>query len=552
MTRRSASRNPLQALRPHLEGLSALEAARAIAHPSVTIETALKAFEVDRARLVIDVYESMAHEGEARRAGGVFYTPEHVVESMLDRVALVGELLDPACGAGAFVLAIARRLGPESLTRISACDIDASALDACALALESAFPLHQKQVQVWRDTQAFASDFIRETWGGKTPDLIVGNPPYRVTGESDLPALFPHLQGEIDLYACFLSRAVERVKPGGTVALLVPDTWLTNRRSVSLRAMLVDSGVSRVVDFGKPFFAARDTRVHAVFLQAGSSDCAVESVRDNVLHPMRSAPRQELEEAVPRGWFLYRTTAEARACRALEAGGEAISMRFDVIYGLRTGDNATHVRKGAGAVPLVGGADIEAFDRRASTKHLADPSKFERSVAVQAGRAKLGVQRIRTNSSVPWRRWLEAAPVGADEIGLDSLTLLAPKSRSAELDDETCALLGVLSSSVLNRWYRLSFTDVNVKPAYLKDVPIPPPSEQLSSLVRLRLKRPGDMVIERHIDRLVAHAWGLDERDIEALESGFWGDELGRRPLPSLQEALTCASQREVAAIIVP
>lgn len=543
MTRASIRRNPLQALRTHLEGLSALDAARAVAHPSPALDAAMEALAVDRARLVIDVYESMAHGAEARRQEGVFYTPEHVVESMLDRVPVEGELLDPASGAGAFVLAIARRLGPECLTRLSTCDIDESALDACALALETTFPKHREQVRVWRQTRAFACDFIRDPWPGKTPALIIGNPPYRITGASDLPALFPHLRGEIDLYACFLSRAVERVKPKGTVALLVPDTWLTNRRSESLRTLLADAGVSRVVDYGKPFLAARDTRVHAVIVRSGSEDCAVESLRDDVLRPMQSTPRQELKEAVSRGWFLYRTTAEGRACRALEARGEAMSRRFDVIYGLRTGDNATHVQPGAGAVPLVGGADIEAFDRRASTKHLTDPSKFERNVAVQRGRAKLGIQRIRTNSRIPWRRWIEAAPLAANEVGLDSLTLLASKSPSPELDDETCALLGVLSSSLLNRWYRLSFTDVNVKPAYMRDVPIPPPSPQLSALVRQRLKRPGDLLLERHIDRLVAQAWGLDERDVQALETGFWGDELRSRPLPSLQEALTRVSQ---------
>lgn len=538
MTRAPRRRNPLLALRPHLEGLSALEAAAAIAHPTPAVEAAVETLGIDRARLVVDVYESMTLGVASRRQEGVFYTPEQLVESMLDRVPLEGELLDPACGAGAFILAIARRLGPEVLTRLSACDIDGSALDVCALALETAFPRHRDQVRAWRRTRAFASDFIRDPWPGKTPDLIVGNPPYRVTKTSDLPALFPHLRGEIDLYACFLSRAVERVSKAGTVALLVPDTWLTNRNSESLRRLLLDAGLSGIVDFGKPFLTARDTRVHAVVVCSGSKTCTVESLRDGVLRPMQPASHRALGEGVGRGWFLYRTSAEARACRALETRGEAISKRFDVIYGLRTGDNARHIGSGPGAVPLVAGADIQAFDRRSSTRHLVDPLKFERGVAAQSGRAKLGVQRIRTNSRVSWRRWIEAAPLSANEVGLDSLTLMAPKTRSAELDDETCALLGVLSSSVLNRWYRLSFTDVNVKPAYLRDVPIPPPSPHLSALVRTRLKRPEDLYLERCIDRLVVEAWELDERDIQALEMGFWGSELGRRPLPSLREAL--------------
>lgn len=543
---------PLTVLRPFFEGLDAHAAARLVAHPTTALAARLDALAVDRPRLVIDVYEALAHEADARREGGVFYTPPRVVEAMLDRVPLDGELLDPACGAGAFVLAIARRLGPGCLTRLSVCDIDEGALDACALALEAEFPNHRRDVARWRRERAHAIDFLRERWPGPAPDLIVGNPPYRVTAAADLPALFPQLSGEIDLYACFLVRALQQVSPGGNVSLLVPDTWLTNSRARRLRALLCDAGLARIVDFGKPFTAARDTRVHAVVLRRNASQCEVESLREDTLLPMAPAPREALEASKARGWFLYRTTAEARACAAMEARGEPLSKRFDVIYGLRTGSNAKHVRAGPGDVPLVSGGDLEAFDRRPSSKHLVDPDAFTRAIAKQTGRAKLGVQRIRSNSRLPWRRWVEAAPLAADEVGLDSMTLLAPFAGGPSLDDETCALLGVLCSSLLNRWYRLSFTDVNVKPAYLADVPVPPPSSKLSALVRLRLQRPGDLWLERAMDRLVAEAWGLDPRDVEALERGYWGDELARRPMPSLtdidafrtREALRAGSAR--------
>lgn len=527
---------PLTALRPFLEGLDALAAARLVAHPTGALATRLDTLDVDRARLVIDVYEALAHPSEARRQGGVFYTPPHVVEAMLDRVPLDGELLDPACGAGAFVLALARRLGPDSLSRLSACDVDAGALDACALALEAAFPGHREQVARWRRARAHAIDFLRQPWPGPMPRLIVGNPPYRVAGEADLPALFPQLSGEIDLYACFLVRALQQVGPQGTVSLLVPDTWLTNRRARSLRSLLCDAGLARVVDFGKPFAAARDTRVHAVTLRAGATRCEVESLRGEALLEMAPASRETLRASQARGWFLYRTSDEARACAAIEARGQPLSQLFEVIYGLRTGSNAKHVREGPGAVPLVSGGDVEAFDRRASSRHLVQPEAFARAIALQTGRAKLGVQRIRSNSRLPWRRWVEAAPLAPHEVGLDSMTLLVPRGGGVTLDDDTCALLGVLCSSLLNRWYRLSFTDVNVKPAYLADVPVPPTSPRLAALVRLRLQCPGDLWLERAIDRLVANAWGLDERDVDALERGYWEEELTRRPMPTLAE----------------
>lgn len=546
MTRRAPL--PLARLAPHLAGLAALDAARALAHPTGALARALAGLATDRARLIVDAFEERAGEASDRKRHGVFYTPPEVVEAMLDRLSLEGRIVDPAAGAGAFVLALARRLGVDALARIEACDIDACALDACALALEVAFgPEHRADVRRWRLTNCHVLDFLRDRWPGAAPDLVVGNPPYGLAQADDLPARFPELRGELDLFACFVLRALAIAAGTGTVGLLVPDTWLTNRRAASLRETLLErSDLAAVVDFGKPFATARDTRVHALVLRRGAGTCEVESTRDAGLVRMAPVSREALAAGARRGWFLYRTSEEVRACAALERGARPLGEAFEVIYGLRTGSNATHVRAGAGEVPLVGGLDFEPFDRHVTARHLVDPPAFARLVARQRGRWRLGIQRIRTNSRLPWRRWLEAAPVLPDEVGLDSLTLVADRESALELSEPLCGLLGVLNSSVLNRWYRLSFTDVNVKPAYVEELPVPVLGPEVARLVRQRLGAPGDERLERAIDRLVADAYGLSPADLGLLERAFWGDELARRPLPSRAAALALA--RDAAA----
>jgi hypothetical protein len=187
-------------------------------------------------------------------------------------------------------------------------------------------------------------------------------------------------------------------------------------------------------------------------------------------------------------------------------------------------------------VPLLGGLDFEAFDRHVTARHLVTPDAFARPVQRQRGRWKIGIQRIRTNSAVPWRRWVEAALVTPDEVGLDSLTLIAESAEkqgdSAQPPASLLALLGVLNSSLLNRWYKLTFTDVNVKPLYVARVPVPPLTDALTALVRERLARPGDLALERRIDRAVATAYGLSDDAVDVLENGFWEGERSARPLP--------------------
>src|SRR5206468_822722 len=77
-------------------------------------------------------------------------------------------------------------------------------------------------------------------------DLVVGNPPYgHVADPAERAFLLRRLPalrgGEIDRYAAFLLRSLELLRPGGTAALLVPDTWMTNARSGPLREAVLDA-----------------------------------------------------------------------------------------------------------------------------------------------------------------------------------------------------------------------------------------------------------------------------------------------------------------------
>jgi hypothetical protein len=535
---------------PALAAAPPLVAAEEIARPDPELARELVDQRIDPARLIVELYEARLLPRHARRASGVYYTPRWIIEAMLDRLPVRGEWLDPSAGAGAFLVEIVRRHGRAALSWLSACDVDPHALDAAAFALEALLGRDAREdVAAWRRNRAHGIDFLRREWPGARPDVIIGNPPYGLSAEPDLPALFSELRGEIDLYACFLLQASKVAVPGGRVSLLVPDTWLTNARAAALRGLLAEHGLARIVDFGKPFTTAPDTRVHAVSLRAGAETCEVESVRRDVLTPMASSTAGDLRKQARTGWRLYRTPGEVAACRKLERASR-LDARFKVLYGLRTGDNARHIAEGPGLVPLIAGRDFDAFDRHPTARHLKNVAPFQSTLSRQRGRWKIGIQRIRTNSQLSWRRWVEAALLQPDEVGLDSLTLVADPLLDQGAPDPSAALLGllgVLSSSVLNRWYRLTFTDVNVKPAYVTAIPVPALDADIAALVQRRLASPGAQALERAIDRLVAVAYELTEDELESLEAEFWGPD--RPKLPSLDEARWMARRTEDAPL---
>lgn len=470
-----------------------------------------------------------------RRSAGLYYTPPAVAAEVVALALRHGSarsperIFDPCAGAGAFLCAAAFAAPGASL---SGTDLHADALRAAGAALALA----------GRRASLRRADSLR----ARLPpaDLLVSNPPYgHVCDAAERELLLrrhPALRGgEIDRYAAFLLRSLELVRPGGTVALLVPDTWMTNSRGAPLRQGVLDAAeIAAVCDLGKPFAAAKDTRVHAVVMvrRAGirRPPRAAHVLRGR--EQLADAPEAELRATAPRGWQIYRTDAERRLCAAIEGTAVPLSELCEVGYGLRTGDNGRFVARRAalpGEVPLVGGEDVVPFALRLRPKALRDATAPLRALADrQLGRPRVCIQRIRTNSRAPHARWLEAAPVPPGLVCLDSLSTLWCAD-----GDRLWALLALIGSVALQRYHRLRTTDVNVKPAVLRELPAPRAlldggaAAELAALARARAEeaaaeRGGERAtpaLERAIDAAVYRLFGLGEEDVAEAERGFWG-----------------------------
>jgi hypothetical protein len=187
----------------------------------------------------------------------------------------------------------------------------------------------------------------------------------------------------------------------------------------------------------------------------------------------------------------------------------------------------------------VGGEDVVPYALRWRPKTLADPGALAALVERQAGRARVAIQRIRTNAQAPWARWLEAAPVPAERVCLDSLSTLwcGPVERLQ-------ALLGLVSSVALNRYHRLRTTDVNVKPSALRELPVPKAlleePQRLAALVRERSRTAGEQAheLDRRIDAEVYALFGLPQALVHECERGFWADRFPQE-IQKLEQAMS-------------
>ncbi|MDX1948784.1 MAG: N-6 DNA methylase [Pirellulaceae bacterium] len=237
-------------------------------------------------------YSSPLHEPvlprAQRRATGVYYTPPEVVR---DIVALTLEplaearprLLDPACGAGAFLVAACRFLVGRLQSRgepldeaarlslaqdtLFGVDIDDAAVCAARLTVArevaggDATPERIERLAARLAENIWTADALADDQlSAQAPfDAVLGNPPYvnirelaKSRSAEELAGLrgrFRTARGSFDLYGLFVERVHELLRIGGRCGMIVPNKWAALDYAQPLRELLArEATVEHVLD----------------------------------------------------------------------------------------------------------------------------------------------------------------------------------------------------------------------------------------------------------------------------------------------------------------
>ena len=205
-----------------------------------------------------------------RAERGAYYTPPALCERLLDQATRAGvawssaTVLDPACGGGAFLAPVARRMADHAQDRsaeavvsdierrlvgfevdpfaawLSQVFVDVVLSDVCRAAGRRLRPI----VRV--------CDSLEQTPSGEPFDLVVGNPPYgRVKLPPRLRSRFARsLFGHANLYGVFTDLALRLVRPaGGVVAYVTPTSFLAGEYFKALRGLLGREAPPASIDF---------------------------------------------------------------------------------------------------------------------------------------------------------------------------------------------------------------------------------------------------------------------------------------------------------------
>lgn len=416
-----------------------------------------------------------------RKRRGQWPTPWWLCAAVIEHIAAdlgpTDTVVDPACGDGRWLLAVA---GCRPGARLIGIDADPLAIEAARATLSAAGVSAEL-----RCADALADGVVPPC------DWIVGNPPFvrpqhleREVARA-LWSRFATLTDKCDLAAAFVERGLE-VAP--RVALVLPQAVLSLASYAAVRRRLLTAGVDTVASVPADAFAAA---VHTVVVVAGPSD-------------RRRAGAVDPETGLGvHGGLAVSAHAWATDGALPELPGAPLGGYVRLHMGVVCGDYDRYVHPGRRHPEdrlTCRGRDVSRWAIADRGEHLwyVPADMLARKPYVAPKHAGLFDVPAKVVLAGATGRSLRAAVDEDRRFPLDScyVGLPAPGAHPSAADPH--AVVGLLLSSAVGAWYGARFRAARVKGVEVAQIPAPaPPWTEIADAARARDDRAVDAAVDR-------------------------------------------------------
>ena len=473
------------------------------------------------------VYISLQDIGQ-RKSSGAYYTPEKVVNELIDRLyendanLKAKTICDPCCGTGNFLLS----LGVKGIdySNLYGQDIDPisvflSRINIALMAPEmSALDIRSRIIVGNTYFETFTQKF----------DVIVGNPPWG-SDFSEEDALrcrrfFKTAVGKnIESYDLVVEKALSMLDHKGVLAFVLPEAILSVAAHDTVRRLIIDSCSFRFISYLGNVFSG--VQCPSIILGITPDDkktvvgCKVSTRNDTFVI---SKPR-----AFSDGTLSLNVSDEENQCL------DAISNIKNATYlkgkakfalGIVTGNNKEYIstEKSDDNEIILKGSDIQRYGMTPSGNYIRFvPESFQQVAPVEMYRAKEKLL-YRFISEVPVFTYDDR-----QTLSLNSCNIVIPDIDGLEMK----YILAILNSSVAAYFISKKFNSVKLLRSHIEQMPIPvvPMDVQVSIIKKVdRIMNSSENIsgLYEDLDSDIMELYGLPTKHRDVIKNALRGKSL--------------------------
>ena len=421
-----------------------------------------------------------------RKSSGAYYTPEKVVNELIDRLyendanLKAKTICDPCCGTGNFLLSLGAKgidyanLYGQDIDQVS---VFISRINIALMAPEmSASDICSRIIVGNTYFETFAQKF----------DVILGNPPWG----SDLSekdalqcrSLFKTAVGKsIESYDLFVEKALSMLAHKGVLAFVLPEAILSVAAHDTVRRMMISACSFKFISYLGNVFSGVQCPSIILGISPDAEKtvvgCRVSTENDTFII---SEPRSFSD-----GTLSFNVSDEENECL------NAISNIENVVYlkgnakfalGIVTGNNKEYIstEKRDDNEVILKGSDIQRYGMTTSGNYIRFvPESFQQVAPVEMYRAKEKLL-YRFISEVPVFTYDDQ-----QTLSLNSCNIVIPDIDGLEMK----YILAILNSSVAAYFISKKFNSVKLLRSHIEQMPIPVVSMDVQTSIIKKVDR---------------------------------------------------------------
>lgn len=400
-----------------------------------------------------------------RKARGAYFTPTKIVKKVINNIKFFsGDILDPCCGSGNFLLQLPADI---QLENIHGSDIDSTSI--LLTRINMALKFQTKDIDLLRKNFT-VSDFLN-VQNTNSYKYIIGNPPwgYKFSKAEikNLSKIYQCANGKnVESYDVFVEKSLLHLEQYGILSFVLPEAILNVKNHRQIREYILNNASFSYLEYLGNMFDK--VQCPSIILQLKKENqafptCGMRvktSKRDFIIKTKRKVTEEVFNlDLNDKEYLIFDKIMNLPNCVYLKDNGI-------FALGIVTGDNKNLLSKVQmeNFEPIIKGSDISKFKIREATNFIKfEPENYQQVAPVEYYRTpeKLFYKFISNK--------LIFAYDNQQTLSLNSCNILIPTFGDLDIK----YIMAVLNSSVSQFIFQKKFNSIKVLRSHLENIPIP-------------------------------------------------------------------------------